>query len=79
MGVAKEKLFRALRAHCQSLHTQIPGYTPVYVTEAFTLYSDIARFLPPSHRSCTDSEENSIILSQLSQPYSGAEYVVQYS
>ena len=41
-----------------------------YVTEAFSLHSDIARCLPPTPGSCTDSEENR------TRTCSGAGYVV---
>ena len=43
-----------------------------YVTEAFSLYSDIARCHSPTPRSCTDSEEKGTILPE---PCSGVGYV----
>ena len=53
----------------QALAYQVPNW---YVTEAFSLYSDIARCRSPTPRSCTDSEEKGTILPE---PCSGVGYV----
>ena len=54
-----------------------------YVTEAFSLYSDIARCLPPTLRSLTLVSEPCLgagyVVNSIPVPCSGVGYVVQYT